>query len=361
MVLEARAGEVLQIVVGRVVVRDLVEVREVHAGPACLLVHAEVGVVGQEAVELVEQRVRDRPRGRAGEGVQQPGVVVAGLEQGAGPGRAARFEVHDERHVLEPLVGGEGLCPQQPRLLAVGEEQDDRVAQGLVEQQEAGRLEDRGDPGEVVRDARAGADRVVVGGEQHGGTVLPTGQTRHEVDDVPADQPLLAAGERLLGGDLEAEVLERGDEVGSDRGVALGPDRVRPGVAQQVEHPGQRRFRRERAGARVDGPRLGRFQARQAEDQARHQGQQADEEVARRYVRGARRRVLPDERLGDPTIASLWLHGTTLPRPGVVGLTFLGLTDPASRQPLAHRQASPATSRTSRGQAYQSVSALTIS
>ena len=153
------------VVEGRVVVRRRADDREVQPGETGVAQHREVGVVREQLVDVVGQRVGDR--GMAPEQSHERGVARPGLEHDDRSGGAARLQV--EHHGVR-LVADVGRLHERGRaqlagLLAVGEQHVHVVARA-VQREDAHDLEDRRHRHRVVGGARAGRHRVVVRHEQ---------------------------------------------------------------------------------------------------------------------------------------------------------------------------------------------------
>jgi hypothetical protein len=176
--------------------------------------------------------------------LDQPAIAAAGLEHVRQPARAAALDVQNDAHFArEILVGEECLRAEEAGLFAVGDQEEQRIAMPLAARG-ARDLEQRGDPGAVVRGARSGADGVVMG-HQYDGIGAP--RVRRAGDDVldhRTDRQGIA-GEAALDRRLVSECVEtRRDPVANAR-VRGGGDRMRHLLGQQIAQHGRRARGRE--------------------------------------------------------------------------------------------------------------------
>jgi hypothetical protein len=260
------------VVTGRAVDEGGVQPGEVAVGQQ----HAEVGVVGQRAVDLDGEAGRDRVLSRRGERLGQPGVALRRLEHDRGAAGPPGLEV--EHHAAgggERVRGRERLGAAEAGLLGVGEDDHDVVAQLRALGEGADRFQQRRHPGRVVGGPRAGLHRVVVRHEEE-----PAGRGRagEHRDDVPDRGHPALAGPRLAGthGVLHAGVqpqsAQRRDEPLDDpvTGGAAGHVGLRGDLLHVRERPG----RAELLGRRIVGCGLRGLQGQDAPaGQPEQQGQ----------------------------------------------------------------------------------------
>jgi hypothetical protein len=206
--------------------------REVHHRLAVAFEDAGVGVVRQQRVNGLVERRRLRSRHRAGEVADQPAVAAAGLEHVARAERAAVLDVYDHRHVAHQIcVRCKCFRAEEAGLLAVCDQEDDRVAEPLVAHV-AGHVEQRRRPHRVVGNTRAGAHGVVVRGEQHLVGTLAR-QLRDDVLDRGAGDPRVAH-ERALRRGLVAELSEANHDPLAKDGVRRRAGRMRRPLPHQL-------------------------------------------------------------------------------------------------------------------------------
>ena len=72
------------------------------------------------------------------------------------------FDVDNGPDITEQGMARERFCTQQPDLFAVGDDDDEGIAQRTSRLQQPDGLQHGGHADEVVRDAGTGTDRVVV-------------------------------------------------------------------------------------------------------------------------------------------------------------------------------------------------------
>ncbi len=141
---------------------------EVHPGKTARHELRQVGVVGQPFVDCARERGPARIARGARELIDEPRVRVAGLEHQRRPPVAAHLEI--QRHfdlVQLGIVIDEALGPDEPQLFAVGEQDQQIVAQRRSRLERADGFEDRRDRRRVVARTGAARHRVVVGREHH--------------------------------------------------------------------------------------------------------------------------------------------------------------------------------------------------
>jgi hypothetical protein len=208
-----------------------VDVGGVEAGEARLRQErGEVGVVGQQPVDLHGEAGADRVRG-VGIDVDEVGVADGRLEHDGGAAAAAGLEVeHDGRFLAQRVPADERLGAAEAGLLGVGEQEHDVVAGFRAGGQGAGDLEQGAGAGAVVVGAVADLDGVVVGEQDDLAGGGGPGQHRDDVADAGH-----AAGAELAGVDPHG-VLDLGAQpvTGEGRHDVLA-DPVGGGAAGDVD------------------------------------------------------------------------------------------------------------------------------
>ena len=129
MLLQRDEAQILQRIERGVIIGDLADESEIVAGQSVADEQREVGVVGQEAINLGINRIRRIARNALGIKIDQPPIAGACLEQKARSGAAARFHIDDRAdHVAIIGLIEKRRRTEQPIFLAVGEERRRRDA-----------------------------------------------------------------------------------------------------------------------------------------------------------------------------------------------------------------------------------------
>ncbi len=151
-------------IVGGVVVGDIAAEGKIVAGQAVIEEHGEVRVVRQCFVDHGEQRSRGIGGDTVCVKIDQRTIAGTGLEQQAGTLVAPRLGIDGDADARpKGWIVEEGVGAEQARLLAVGEQRQDRMPRlHATRLQRTHGLEDGRDAGLVVGRAGSGGNRVIV-------------------------------------------------------------------------------------------------------------------------------------------------------------------------------------------------------
>ena len=197
------------------ITRDSTVRREIHSCHSGIEKNRQVGVVGHPPVHSWCCRGRIRKWRRVSELIDQPRIVRTGLEHHRRPEVAAHLEIQHDLDVVERRVGlDETLRAEQAKFLALGEQNDEIVAQRRAGLERAKCFEDRGDGRRIVACAGAARDRVVVRDHHDCAGGLCAGNLRdHVVHDGPSVRAKMSRDSGGLHFWIRAEFPQSRDEI----------------------------------------------------------------------------------------------------------------------------------------------------
>ena len=122
----------------------------------------------------MRRRLRELPN--------QPAILVAGLKHDGNALGAASFKIDDHANVARPRVAvGKRFRTQQTRLFAVGEQDDDIIAQGRRGFESAQSFEQHAHRVAVIRGSGTIRDGIVMPQQQDRFRVRRSRHARHDV------------------------------------------------------------------------------------------------------------------------------------------------------------------------------------
>ncbi len=182
MLLQGARIEISALVQRRMVIGHLSEKGEIVAGEPRLQERRQIGVVGQDLVDLGVKRTGRQMRHRPRVEIDQRGIAGAGLEQKTAALTAPRLQIDHHPDPGAPSgIGQKRVRPQHGIFFAIGEKRQNRMPRSET----AGLpgpngFQDGGDTGTVIAGARPRRHRVHMRHQDDGGALA----RRHFADQI---------------------------------------------------------------------------------------------------------------------------------------------------------------------------------
>jgi hypothetical protein len=235
LVLQARQGQMSEVVEGRVIHVQVLDEGEVEARQTRITKKREVRVVGQALVDLGGQGCRRGVRNAIGIHAHQVRVAATRLKHIRHTRPAPSLEVQDQTHVLAQGMVKESRGAHEPLLLRIRKEKDNRLPGPTAFDLHARQFEQYAHSGEIVGHSGPSPDGVVMSHAQENWTCFAAIAPGEDVVNGPGHAPTPHGKPALLLG----LISEQAQMVRNARAhlLRLGAAcRVRPHALQQPGH-----------------------------------------------------------------------------------------------------------------------------